>query len=236
MASGPLWLLSIKTELEQALANSQIVRCLKDEDQALIAGRQFSLDLWPFINELPDNVKHVRNALSSEKQFSQAYLGSVADEEKIYRNMFLEQCYLAGLSNADMENGMPSKQAAKLASVVRHACFELSAMEGLLAIIAAEISASCFSRVVYPIFEIYFAKRTDEFDARNVEKGLAWLKLHAYTDSVQTKLFLRMLKEIDLQYCKNMPAVVQDVLDAVKHLWQCVEGIDLNSPNCEVSC
>ncbi len=173
------WLPALLKELNSGLNNSHLVTTLA-EAHALEQARQFCLDLWPFIKELPENIACVRSSLPKDMEDGQRLLAELADEENIYRSLFIQQCLLAGIAEKDLIEPNINPIAENLKVLMSKLCRSDDYTDGFLAIITAELAATQFARTIVPFYEQYFQKHAAAFESQQtIDNGMAWLRLHA---------------------------------------------------------
>ncbi|HEY9713466.1 MAG TPA: hypothetical protein V6C72_08340 [Chroococcales cyanobacterium] len=219
MARLPAWMPTLIRQINFGLAESPLVNVGVRAEDALPAGREICFELWPFIEQLPSNIQKVRDRLPVNLEATRKLLDQMADEDRYYQGLYLKQCQLSGLTREQLENTKPGHNVQNLCRVLEELCQESDFTKGVLAIITAELSCTAFARAVLPIFERYFAARSDVYPREEVDQGLEWLNLHA---SMQTKHALWMktaLSEIKAQE-DGVPDSVIQVMDAVYKFWR----------------
>jgi len=220
MAKLVAWLPQLTDWLSWGCSTSVLLDNLEN-DVELEAAREICLDLWPFIKELPDNISSIRNALPPNMQAAARLLGDLADEERYYQQLFLKQCKLTGLSLDRLQNyeGSPASKAVQtlLSYQVASDRYE----DGLIALTVAELAATGFCRAALPLFERYFAANAAQFQRRQVDEGLEWLRVHVRPQTRNALLLLKTLGEIDYASQTDLPLVATNILDALLNLWQC---------------
>jgi len=221
MARLPGWLPSLLKRIDWGCANSPLLTSLDDDSQALETGRAICLDLWPFINNLPANISLVRDSLPEDMHAARNLLGQLADDERYYQQLFLSQCRLAGLSDDDLANHIPSPATRELCSTLERYTRSGSYERGIYAILAAELAATAFARAAFPKYVDYFDRFADSYEAQTVKEGLNWLRLHAEPHTRHALWLKRMLADIPNAGRKEMPEPVEAFLNAVFRLWRC---------------
>lgn len=175
------------------------------------AGKEICLNLWPFIKGLPDNISAVKDKLSAsflEPQTVAALapglklLQQLADDERHYQNLYLNQCRLAGLSPEDLQQVVRTVREstspyADLSKAMDQFCQAGSPREGVLAIITAELAATQFARIALPAFEAYFAGKPQQYPKELVDTGLEWLRLHAKPNTRHAIWMRRLLLVVE---------------------------------------
>lgn len=154
------------------------------------------------------------------------FLGQLADEERLYQGLYLKQCRLAGLDPEVLLGPIAvPPHAQPLVTAMRHWCREGSLREGIEAIVAAELAASGFARVVLDSFEGYFSANEACFGKEKVEEGLTWLRFHAKPNVRHAIWMKKMLDAVGesspLDQSKNLPLPVSDIVNALSVLWRC---------------
>lgn len=237
------WLSSLQSQITDGLSASLLVRNI--EHSHLATGRIICQELWPFIRELPDNISLVRNKLPLaqvrserlELEPASKFLGQLADEERHFQGLYLKQCELAGLDSqilmADRDDATIPENALPLVHTMRHYCLSGSLSQGVEAIVAAELAASGFARVVLSSFERYFAAHEEEFGSEKIEQGLSWLRYHAKPNirhAIWMKKMLATFEQAEQnepsERSKNLPTPVNDILNALFRLWRCENGVN----------
>jgi pyrroloquinoline quinone (PQQ) biosynthesis protein C len=214
MSQLPGWLPPLLSLLNRGCAESPMFTATDDE-KVFQTGKDVCLTLWPFIRELPEYVAAVRKKTPAHMDAAAKLLSQLADEERVYQQLYLKQCNLAGITNEQLENVASSNGADMLTTAMRRHCFADSYVDGVLAIITAELGATAWARSAQPVFETYFAKRTDDFSAEAVEQGLTWLRLHAKPNLKHAIWLRKMLGDLAQFENNEMPAPVLEVLQAV---------------------
>jgi pyrroloquinoline quinone (PQQ) biosynthesis protein C len=196
----------------------------------MAAGRQISLDLWPFIVRLPCSIKVVMEKLPPALEPARLFLGNLVDEERSYQDLYIKQCSLAGLSSHDLitSEGRPTPATAALVAALHEACVDGDVLSGAQAIVAAELAATQFARSVLEAFETYFLHHQGEYEAERVEEGLAWVRLHTKTNTRQAIWMNRMLFGLGEGGAGQgaegqLPPAVKSVLGPIFELWQVQE-------------
>jgi pyrroloquinoline quinone (PQQ) biosynthesis protein C len=202
---------------------------LADETKIEETGKSICLELWPFIRELPINIAFVRDAIPEDAENLAAarnLLGQLSDDERHYQKLFVDQCYFAGLSEYDLGTVDPTVEAADLGEAMRKLCRESNYKDGVYAIVAAEFAATLYSRAALPAYEKFFKRHSTPAE---VDKGLAWLKLHAKTHTRHAIWMTRMLGDMEDDSGNELPAAAELLLNCLLKLWQC-PGEDTRTP------
>jgi hypothetical protein len=220
MARFAAWLPILLDELEAALACSLLVGGL-DEARALDQAREFCLDLWPFIKELPENIASVKESLPTSMQSAQRLLGELADDEHVYRSLFVKQCLLSGLTEQDLRKPPVSSAADRLRNLMGQFCQSKDYAQGMFAIVTAELAAAAFARAVSPFYEQYFQKHAASVPKEEVEVGMEWLRLDAKPQTRNALLLTRAVAALDQGHSTKLPETVQVVLQSIFELWRC---------------
>jgi pyrroloquinoline quinone (PQQ) biosynthesis protein C len=195
---------------------------LADENKIFETGKSICLELWPFIRELPINIAFVRDAApeSENMQAARNLLSQLSDDERHYQQLFLKQCYFAGLTEADLCTIDPTPEAAELCENMRKMCRESDYVDGVHAIVAAEFAATLYSRAALPIYERYFEKHTEK-TREELDEGLEWLRLHAKPHTRHALWMKRMLGDIEDSSGNEIPPAAELLLNSVLRLWHC---------------
>ena len=223
MAQLPGWMPILLDRIQWGCSTSPWFVSLADESKITATGRAICLELWPFIRELPTNIAFVRDAIPDDLEGLSAarnLLGQLADDERHYQRLFIDQCYFAELTEYDLGISEPTAQASEMVDCMRRMCRESSYRDGVYAIVAAEFAATLYSRAALPIYEKYF-QRHPEYTQEQVDKGLSWLRLHAKTHTRHAIWMKRMLGDIEDVSGNELPEAAELLLNALLRLWQC---------------
>jgi hypothetical protein len=218
MARAALWFPLLLRRLDTGLNHSRLIGSLQ-ESKALIQAKEFCLDLWPFIRELPDNIAKVRDVLPQDMLPARSLLSQLADEESVYRSLFVKQCSLFGLTESDLETSRANSAANHLRYLMNAFCQSGDYHNGMLAIVTAELAAAAFSRRVAPLYEEYFRKHSSSYRPEQIEEGLEWLRLHANPQTRNAFLLHRALRALDQSQNQNIPYPAEIVLEAILCIW-----------------
>lgn len=224
MAKLPTWLPQLLQSINQGLISSPWLADLENEHLVLVRGRQICLTLWPFIRSLPENIAQVRLRLPAGMESAKKLLDRLADDERQYQSLFIQQFALAGISHEAAALAPVPPATADLCLLMSSYCRDGTFAEGIYAIIAAELAATAYARQSYPIYSRYFFQVAREsYGKEEVESGLAWLHLHATTHTRHALWMNRMLLAIseNASGYDKMPLPVIAVSNAVFRLWEC---------------
>ena len=214
MSQLPGWLPPLLSLLNRGCAESPMFTA-SDDEQVFQTGKEVCLTLWPFIRELPEYVAAVRKKTPEHMDAAAKLLSQLADEERVYQQLYLKQCELAGITDEQLKNVVSSSGAGMLTTAMRRHCFADSYVDGVLAIITAELGATAWARSAQPVFEAYFSKRAQDFTPEAVDQGLSWLRLHAKPNMKHAIWLRKMLGDLAKFDDNEMPAPVLEVLQAV---------------------
>lgn len=231
MAKLPAWLPALLQSINTGLVNSPWLADLENDQLILSRGRQICLTLWPFIRSLPENIAAVRRRLPKDMEAAQKLLDRLADDERQYQSLFVQQFDLAGISQAESEQEIIPPATANLCKLMSVYCQEGTFAEGIYATIAAELAATAYARQAYPSYARYFFEVVPaSYSKEKVEAGLAWLHLHATTHTRHALWMNRMLSAMsgNTAGADTMPAPVITISNAVFSLWECPPHIFLN--------
>lgn len=220
MAKLVAWLPQLTDWLSWGCSSSVLLENLEN-DTDLRAAREICLDLWPFIKELPDNISSIKNALPPTMQAASHLLGDLADQERYYQQLFLKQCKLTGLSPDRLQSHSGSKASRDVQGLLAYQVSSDQYEDGLIALAVAELAATAFCRAALPHFEKYFARNAAQFQRRQVDEGLEWLKVHVRPQTRNALLLLKTLGEIKYATQTDLPLVAANILSALLDLWQC---------------
>lgn len=223
------WLSVLLERIQTGCRTSPVIAGLADDRVTLSNGRFLCTELWPFIKELPENIAVVREALPAQSNAMTAarkLLTQLADDERYYQSLFLKQAKLGGLSLEDLDGMTASATAHNLKATMYKHCRTQTAsphVNGIYAIVTAELIATVFARHALPHFERHFANCQTDFSAEEINEGLNWLRLHSATQTRHALWMRRMLNEIEPMPPKAMPITVEEILDATLACWCCPE-------------
>jgi hypothetical protein len=155
-------------------------------------------------------------------------LGNLAHEERKYQGLYLQQCDLAGLSRQDLMTSerQPAAATTALLGAMNLACVEGDVVSGAQAIVAAELAAAHFARAARSAFERYFAQHSCQYPPGRIDQGLAWLRLHAKTNTRNAIWMNRMLAGLGQENeCPTLPSTVKQILHSIFWLWHVDQSI-----------
>ena len=218
MARATLWFPLLLKHLDTGLNNSRLIGCLQ-ESKGLAKAKDFCLDLWPFVRELPDNIAKVRDGLPQDMAPARSLLSQLADEESVYRSLFVKQCLLLGLTESDLEVSRDNSAANHLRYLMNAFCQSGDYHNGMLAIVTAELAAAAFARKVAPFYEEHFRKHSSSYRPEQIEEGLEWLRLHANPQTRNAFLLHRAVRALDRIESQPIPYPIEEVLEAILCLW-----------------
>lgn len=221
------WLSVLLERIQTGCRTSPIINGLSDSETTLSNGRMLCIELWPFIKELPENIGMVREALPPHSMTAaKKLLLQLGDDERYYQSLFLKQAKLGGLCFETLESLPETATANRLKTTMRRHCRSASKsahVNGIYAIVTAELTATVFARHALPHFERYFACFRTSFTEQEITDGLSWLRLHSATQTRHALWMRRMLNEIEPIPPKEMPIAVEEMLDATLACWGCQE-------------
>jgi pyrroloquinoline quinone (PQQ) biosynthesis protein C len=224
MAQLPGWMPILLDRIQWGCSTSPWFVNLADEAKIDETGKSICRELWPFIRELPTNIAFVRDAIPETAENLQAaknLLGQLSDDERKYQQLFLNQCYFAGVTEEELCAMTPTAEAEELCEAMRRMCREGGYVDGVHAIVAAEFAATLYSRAALPIYENHFQK-DQQHTKEQVDQGLEWLRLHAKTHTRHAIWMKRMLGDIEDDSSENeIPRAAELLLNCVLKLWQC---------------
>lgn len=211
------WLGELVTELNWGCENSPYIKNLQNGGGDTMAmGRELCLVLWPFISQLPANVSRVRGILPDNMTACQKFFDQLKDDERYYQGLFLQQCTLTGLDKQALTDYQPDEQTLALCDLMKQYCASPDYHDGVLAIVAAELAATCFARHSQQYFETFFESIPEKERNINLEDGLAWLRLHAKPHPKHALWLMRTIEAIDARPPSNkMPVPVGKLIDAI---------------------
>jgi hypothetical protein len=221
MAQLPGWMPILLDRIQWGCSTSPWFVNLADENKIQVTGKAICLELWPFIRELPTNIAFVRDAVPEQMVAAKNLLGQLSDDERHYQQLFIQQCYFAGLTEQDLGVVEPStERAAEICKAMREMCRESDYRNGIYAIVAAEFAATLYSRTALPSYEKYFLTRSEK-TKEQVDEGLQWLRLHAKPHTRHAIWMKRMLGDIEDSSGNDIPYAAEILLIALLNLWQC---------------
>lgn len=223
---------------------------LSDTDNNDISSsREICLAMWPFIRELPDNICAVRTKLSQlntklNLNTGLKLLDQLADEEREYQNLYLNQCTLAGISKEELAKPEWPAQSVylHLTELMRSYCLQGSVQEGVLSVVTAELAATQFARQALSVYETYFSKNEKHYGKDTIENGLAWLRLHAKPNTRHAIWMRRMIlaafeneqivtTDNFSSASNSLAAPVEEILGCLFSIW----GVSTKTDSYEVS-
>jgi hypothetical protein len=219
----PGWMPSLLRQICRGCATSAVMSAENDTKEAFESGRLICRELWPFIQELPQNVALVRDSLPEHMDAASRLLTELADEERVYQQLFVKQCQLGRLNTEVLALETPSPTARRLCDVMRTYCTSNDYRDGILAIVTAELAATAFARTALPLFESYLSLHADDYSPVEIEEGLEWLKLHTKPHTKHALWLKRMLADLEQGSSQKLPEPVEAVLKAVFAFWRCPE-------------
>jgi hypothetical protein len=223
MAQLPGWMPILLDRIQWGCSTSPWFVNLADESKIDEMGKEICLDLWPFVRELPTNIAFVRDAIPDGAESLQAarnLLGQLSDDERHYQQLFINQCYFAGLTEQELGTVVPGPASEELCQAMRTLCRESGYVAGVHAIVAAEFAATLYSRSALPIYESHFAKSPNH-SKEQIDSGLEWLRLHAKPHTRHAIWMKRMLGDIEDSSGNEIPPAAELLLNCLLKVWQC---------------
>jgi pyrroloquinoline quinone (PQQ) biosynthesis protein C len=220
MAQLPGWMPILLDRIQWGCSTSPWFVNLADEQKIQETGKSICLDLWPFIRDLPTNIAFVRDAVPDTHSAAKNLLSQLSDDERHYQKLFVQQCFMAGLSEQELGTVVPVGDAAELCDTMRELCRELTYEDGVYAIVAAEFAATLYSRAALPSYEKYFSKHASK-TKEEIEQGMEWLRLHAKTHTRHAIWMKRMLGDIENSSGDEIPSAAERLLNCILKLWKC---------------
>ncbi len=217
----PGWMPSLLRQISWGCSNSSIFESQEDTIETFQSGRICCRQLWHFIQELPSNIASVRDSLPPHMDAARLLLSELADDERIYQKLFVKQCQLARLNPEELALETPSLSTQRLCEVMRGYCQSGNYLDGILAIVTAELAATAFCRSALPLFERYFAACGASYSPEEIEEGLEWLHLHTQPHTKHALWLKRMLGDLDQQSSDQLPTQVETMLHAVFAFLEC---------------
>ncbi|MBZ0186249.1 MAG: hypothetical protein K8F91_08385 [Candidatus Obscuribacterales bacterium] len=217
------WLAELMNLLNDGCSKSPFVRNLDQSESTLSTGKELCQTLWPFISSLPGNVKRVREKLPESMIYTKQLFDHLSDAEFYYQGLYLKQCLIAGVSRADLDNSIPDKNTTFLCLLMEDYCMKGDYMDGVMAIVTAELAATTFARHSYPQFERFFVANPPDKNIVTVEDGLAWLKLHAKPNLRHAMWMKQTVDHLPVDPPNKMPEQVETLLKAIHGFWRCSE-------------
>ena len=221
MAPLPGWMPILLDRIQWGCSTSPWFVNLADEAVIRETGKSICLDLWPFIRELPTNIAFVRDAVPEHMTAAKNLLGQLSDDERHYQQLFVKQCYFAGVTEEELATVQPTADAGHFCDSMRRMCRESTYADGIYAIVAAEFAATLYSRAALPSWEKYFTKRPELYSKGAIDEGLEWVRLHAKTHTRHAIWMKRMLGDIEDSSGNDIPPAAELLLSCVLQLWQC---------------
>lgn len=217
------WLGELVQELNWGCENSPYIQNL--EGDTLETGRELCLVLWPFISQLPANVGRVRRILPEHMTAAQKFFDQLKDDERFYQGLYLQQCTLTGVDKETLLAFKPDDKTQNLCELMQQYCASPDYHDGVLAIVAAELAATCFARHSLAHVESFFANQPESERRINLDDGLAWLRLHAKPHPKHALWLMRTIEAIDSRPPSNkMPEPVAILVDAIQQFLRAKES------------
>jgi pyrroloquinoline quinone (PQQ) biosynthesis protein C len=217
----PGWMPSLLRQINWGCSNSSILSTQDDTIETFQSGRKCCRQLWHFIQQLPENIAAVRDALPPQMDAARSLLNELSDDERIYQGLFVKQCQLARLNPEELALEIPSSSTRHLCEVMRNYCHSPNYHDGILAIVTAELAATAFCRSALPLFERYFYECGSGYSQEELEEGLKWLHLHTKPQTKHALWLKRMLEDLNQHSTDQLPQPVESVLQAVFAFLQC---------------
>jgi len=221
MSSLPAWMPLLLRQISWGCSHSPLLAVRDDNEEAIEAGRVICRELWPFIQQLPENISAVRSAAPESMEAAAKLLTELADDERIYQQLFIKQCHLAGLKTEELASSKVSASTQQLCDAMSAYCKSDDYYKGILAVITAELAATAFSRNALPLFEKYFAIHAGLYSHTDIEEGLAWLKLHTKPQTKHALWLKRMLGDLEAHSEQRLPEPVEAMLHSIFVFWHC---------------
>ncbi len=214
------WVSDLLKQLNERCESSPLLARLSHDHLALDTGRWICQELWPFIQELPGNISAVRERLPVESSAARSLLGQLADDERHYQRLFVKQCTLAGVTEAELAEHSASETMKTLCAALRHWADSGDYVDGIYAIVTAELACTAFSRYALPHYERYFSANADNYPPGTIDEGLSWLRLHAKPHTRHALWLKRMIEDVRPVGERDVPEPVETVLVAVSAFWE----------------
>jgi pyrroloquinoline quinone (PQQ) biosynthesis protein C len=221
MAQLPGWMPILLDRISWGCSTSPLFAQLAEEEKVMVVGKEICAELLPFIKELPSRIGAVRDKVPASMEAARNLLGQLADDERHYQGLFLKQCELAGLSQDEIESAPIVKATVELCQTMEDMCCRRDYVDGIHAVVAAELAATMFARSVAPSYETHFQKKKDQYDKAYVDEGLAWLRLHAKPHTRHAIWMMRMLGDIEDASGNDIPEAADRVIGCILRLWRC---------------
>ena len=229
MASLPGWMPILLDRINWGCSTSPWFIDLADEKKIYERGRSILFDLWPYIRELPRNISAVKQALPERMEAARNLLTQLSDDERKYQSLFKNQFELVNLTVEEVEAAPIHESTQALCNMMIEMCQRRSYVEGIHAIVAAELVATMYSRSSLPSYEKFFSPPA--YQPELIEDGLAWVRLHAKTHTRHAIWMKRMLCDVEDYSGNEIPEAAEEILSAFMRVWQCpAEESRLPSP------
>lgn len=219
MGSLPGWMPILLDRINWGCSTSPWFIDLADESKIRFRGRQIILDLWPYIRELPRNISAVREKVPARMEAACNLLSQLSDNERHYQQLFKDQMPMAGLTLEEVESYPINPHTQILCDKMVQMCQHRTYVEGVHAIVAAELVATMYSRCSLPSYEKYFERNVIE--PQLAEAGLAWVRLHAKTHTRHAIWMKRMLCDVEDSWGNEIPEAAEEILSAFMRVWEC---------------
>jgi len=211
------WLGELVQELNRSCETSLYIRNLKEGGDTIETGKELCLVLWPFISQLPANVTMVRRILPTHMTAAQKFFDQLKDDERFYQGLYLQQCTLTGVDKQSLLDFKPDDKTHNLCNLMHKYCASPDYHDGVLAIVTAELAATCFARHSMEHVEKFFENQPLAERRISLDEGLAWLRLHAKPHPKHALWLMRTIEAIDAKPPSNkMPQPVEILVDAIQ--------------------
>lgn len=220
MGALPGWMPVLMDRVNWGASTSPWFIDLADEAIVLERGKKILFALWPFVRELPQNIRNVRAKLPPGMTAANQLLDQLGDDELQYRQIFLNQFPLGGVTAEEVNAADVSEVTQNLCDVMYEMCTNRGYADGIHAIVAAELSATAYCRKSAPLYETYFEKHADRYELKLINEGMEWVRLHAKTNMRHAIWMKRMIDDLN-ETGDQIPAAAEAVLNATLALWEC---------------
>ncbi len=179
MARSAGWLQETINRIKLGCENSPYIGNLQNELDMFTSGRVLCHQMWPFVSSLPGNVSLVLKSLPDQLQDARKLFEQLSDQDGYYRGLYRKQCFMAGIKEESLDKMVPSEATNDLCQMMYHHCTSGNYVDGVLAIVTAELGATIYARHTYGAYISFFSKYPSAHPDVSVQDGMEWLRLHA---------------------------------------------------------
>lgn len=226
------WFATLLNLLETGCAKSPILADLALPERTVAVSQDICLWSWPLISVVPENVAKVRKLLPEDMTYTSKFLDQVADKDKYFQSMNLNQCQFFGFTQEQLNGWVLDSKTALLQEIFYSQCQSKNLQEGILAILTIELAATFFGRYSYQIVDKYFSDPNHNkidgriFSQHELIEGLAWARYHAKPNARQALWIKGLTEELKIDPPNKLPEGVVQLVDAIYQWWQTPLSVD----------